>query len=166
MYNSDNINDELFNYYFNLGSIINSSCKMILKLENIYDVLFYINRNIENFNKDELILSKNILKTTKYIINKAKNQKNVKDEVLSYCDNLQNEIKDKLKTDEYNFIRNNPHLGNNITLLTLGGSHAYGTNIEGSDIDIRGCALNTKEELLLGNWFENVVETKTDTIKT
>ena len=30
-------------------------------------------------------------------IDKAKNQKNVKDEVLSYCDNLQNEIKDKLK---------------------------------------------------------------------
>lgn len=97
MYNSDNINDELFNYYFDLGSIINSSCKMILKLENIYDVLFYINRNIENFNKDELILSKSILKTTKYVIDKAKNQKNVKDEVLSYCDNLQNEIKDKLK---------------------------------------------------------------------
>ena len=92
-----NINDELFNYYFNLGSIINSSCKMILKLENIYDVLFYINRNIKNFNKDELILSKSILKTTKYVIDKAKNQKNVKDEVLSYCDNLQNEIKDKLK---------------------------------------------------------------------
>ena len=97
MYNSDNINDELFNYYFNLGSIINSSCKMILKLENIYDVLFYINRNIKNFNKDELILSKSILKATKYIIDKAKNQKNVKDEVLSYGDNLQNEIKDKLK---------------------------------------------------------------------
>lgn len=97
MYNSDNINDELFNYYFNLGSIINSSCKMILKLENIYDVLFYINRNIKNFNKDELILSKSILKTTKYVIDKAKNQKNVKDEVLSCCDNLQNEIKDKLK---------------------------------------------------------------------
>ena len=97
MYNSDNINDELFNYYFNLGSIINSSCKMILKLENIYDVLFYINRNIENFNKDELILSKSILKTTRYVIDKAKNQKNIKDEVLLYCDNLQNEIKDKLK---------------------------------------------------------------------
>ena len=70
---------------------------MVLKLENIYDVLFYINRNTENFNKDELILSKNILKTTKSVIDKAKNQKNVKDEVLSYCDNLQNEIKDKLK---------------------------------------------------------------------
>lgn len=97
MYNSDNINDELFNYYFNLGPIINSSCKMILKLENIYDVLFYINRNIENFNKDELILSKSILKTTRYVIDKAKNQKNIKDEVLLYCDNLQNEIKDKLK---------------------------------------------------------------------
>ena len=97
MYNSDNINDELFNYYFNLGSIINSSCKMILKLENIYDVLFYINRNIENFNNDELILSKSILKTTKYVIDKKKKKKNVKDEVLSYCDNLQNEIKDKLK---------------------------------------------------------------------
>lgn len=97
MYNSDNINDKLSSYYFNLGAIVNSSCKMILKLENIYDVLFYINSNIENFNKDELILSKNILKTTKYIIDKAKNQKNVKDEVLSYCDNLQNEINNKLK---------------------------------------------------------------------
>ncbi len=97
MFNSDNINDKLSSYYFNLGSIVNSSCKMILKLENIYDVLFYINRNIENFNKDELILSKNILKTTKYVIDKAKKQKNVKDEVLLYCDNLQNEIKDKLK---------------------------------------------------------------------
>ena len=54
MYNSDNINDELFNYYFNLGPIINSSCKMILKLENIYDVLFYINRNIEKYKRLEL----------------------------------------------------------------------------------------------------------------
>lgn len=97
MFNSDNINDKLSSYYFNLGSIVNSSCKMILKLENIYDVLFYINSNIENFNKDELILSKNILKTTKFVIDKAKKQKNVKDEVLSYCDNLQNEINNKLK---------------------------------------------------------------------
>lgn len=33
-------------------------------------------------------------------------------------------------------------------LLGFGGSHAYGTNIEGSDIDIRGIALNPKEELI------------------
>lgn len=73
------------------------------------------------------------------------------------------EIKTRLKTSEYDFLRNDKHLGNNITLLTLGGSHAYGTNIEGSDIDVRGCALNSKREILLGNDFEQVVETNTDT---
>ena len=51
-------------------------------------------------------------------------------------------------SEKYNFLRTNEHLGDNIILLTLGGSHAYGTNIEGSDIDIRGIALNNKADLL------------------
>ena len=55
--------------------------------------------------------------------------------------------------DEYKFLREDPHLGNNIILLGLGGSHAYGMNKEGSDIDIRGIALNSKDEILLGDDF-------------
>lgn len=73
------------------------------------------------------------------------------------------EIKKSLDTIEYEFLKNNPHLGKNIILLTLGGSHAYGTNIEGSDVDIRGIALNSKEEVLLSRDFKQVVETNTDT---
>ena len=73
------------------------------------------------------------------------------------------EIKSMLKTTEYDFLRENPHLGKNICYLTLGGSHAYGTNVEGSDVDIRGIALNSKQEILLGRDFEQVVNTDTDT---
>ena len=36
---------------------------------------------------------------------------------------------------EYNFLKTNPHLGKNIMFLTLGGSYAYGTNVDGSDVD-------------------------------
>lgn len=72
-------------------------------------------------------------------------------------------IKQLLKTKEYDFLRNDEHLGNNIILLTLGGSWAYGTNIETSDIDIRGIALNSKEELLTNVNFEQRVNEATDT---
>lgn len=43
----------------------------------------------------------------------------------------------------YDFLRTNPHLNGQLMFLTIGGSHAYGTNVEGSDVDIRGVALNT-----------------------
>ena len=74
------------------------------------------------------------------------------------------EIHEKLKAPEYDFLRNNQHLGSNIILLGLGGSYSYGMNIEGrSDIDIRGVALNSKEEILLLQNFGQVVEANTDT---
>ena len=74
-------------------------------------------------------------------------------------------IKNLLKSKEYEFLKTNEHLGNNIILLTLGGSWAYGTNIETSDVDIRGVALNKKEEILAPSVlnFEQVVEMNTDT---
>ncbi len=37
-----------------------------------------------------------------------------------------------IQTTEYDFLRTNEHLGDRIMLLGLGGSHAYGTNNEGS----------------------------------
>lgn len=74
------------------------------------------------------------------------------------------QIKKLLQTDQYEFLRVNPHLKNRIILLGLGGSHAYGTNIEDSDVDIRGCALNSKEEILTNQNFECFENTDTDTV--
>jgi predicted nucleotidyltransferase len=73
------------------------------------------------------------------------------------------DFKTLLNTPEYDFLRTNPHLGNNIILLGLGGSHAYGTNVEGSDVDIRGIALNSKSDILGSSNFEQVVNEATDT---
>jgi predicted nucleotidyltransferase len=73
------------------------------------------------------------------------------------------DFKALLNTPEYDFLKTNPHLGNNIILLGLGGSHAYGTNVEGSDVDIRGVALNSKKEILGSANFEQVVNEATDT---
>jgi predicted nucleotidyltransferase len=72
-------------------------------------------------------------------------------------------FKEILKTPEYDFLKTNPHLGKNIILLSIGGSHAYGTNVAGSDVDIRGVALNSKAEILGSANFEQVVNEATDT---
>lgn len=73
------------------------------------------------------------------------------------------QIEQELKTEKYNFLRTNPNLGDNIILLGLGGSHAYGTNTESSDLDIRGCALNSRQQILTNQNFEQVVNEETDT---
>lgn len=74
-----------------------------------------------------------------------------------------NEIKEKLQSEEYDFLRTDKHLGKDIMFLTLGGSYAYGTNNENSDLDIRGVAFNKKDEILLGRNFEQVIDNPTDT---
>ena len=73
-------------------------------------------------------------------------------------------IKKLLKSEHYDFLRADEHLGSNIILLGLGGSHAYGTDTESSDLDIRGCALNKREEILIPTHnFDQVTEETTDT---
>lgn len=75
------------------------------------------------------------------------------------------EIKEKLKSKEYDFLRTHESLGENIILLTTGGSHAYGTDTEGSDLDIRGITLNSSEEILTMEYNDKPVEDrKTDTV--
>lgn len=72
--------------------------------------------------------------------------------------------KSLIHTPEYDFLWSNPHLGTeNLLFLTFGGSHSYGTNVETSDVDIRGCALNSRSDLLGFTNFEQVVDNKTDT---
>lgn len=72
--------------------------------------------------------------------------------------------KELIQTKEYDFLRTDPHLGASIIFLTYGGSHAYGTSVGGSDVDIRGCALNSKSDILGMSNFEQVFDEKTDTV--
>lgn len=74
------------------------------------------------------------------------------------------QIRQTVKGEEYNFLRTHPNLGKNVILLGLGGSHAYGTSNEGSDLDIRGIAHNSKTEILLGEDFGQVSDKPTDTV--
>ena len=64
------------------------------------------------------------------------------------------EIKTLLAGPDYEVLRTHENLGDNIMLLTLGGSYAYGTNVEGSDIDVRGIALPTRRDIYGFGGFE------------
>lgn len=72
-------------------------------------------------------------------------------------------IEQLICTKDYEFLKTNKHLGDKFIFLTLGGSYAYGTNIETSDVDVRGCCLNTKAELLGMSNFEQFIDNRTDT---
>ena len=69
-----------------------------------------------------------------------------------------------MNSAEYDFLRSNPRLGKRIILLGLGGSYAYGTNNENSDIDFRGITLNLPSDLLGLTEFEQYEDNDTDTV--
>lgn len=74
------------------------------------------------------------------------------------------DFKALLQTTEYDFIRNNERLGDRIMLLGVGGSYAYGTNNERSDIDFRGVTLQLSSDLIGLTEFEQYEDDKTDTV--
>lgn len=65
-----------------------------------------------------------------------------------------------LKRPEYAWIND---YRDRLCFITLGGSYSYGTNVEGSDIDIRGVILPTVDELIGLNHFEQRIDAETDT---
>ena len=68
-----------------------------------------------------------------------------------------NSLKTALIDDsKYAPIFENKKISGRIDILCLGGSYAYGTNTEDSDIDIRGVAHNSANNILLGKDFEHV----------
>ncbi len=69
-----------------------------------------------------------------------------------------------MNSEEYDFLRTNERLGNRIMLLGLGGSYAYGTNNDNSDIDFRGVTLQMPSDLLGLTEFEQYEDDKTDTV--
>ncbi|MDE7223144.1 MAG: nucleotidyltransferase domain-containing protein [Acetatifactor sp.] len=69
-----------------------------------------------------------------------------------------------MQTKAYDFLRINPRLGERIILLGLGGSYAYGTNNENSDIDFRGVTLPLPSDLLGLTEFEQYEDRETDTV--
>ena len=78
--------------------------------------------------------------------------------------NYDKNYKEILQGEEYDFIKTNEHLGKYVILLGLAGSYSYGTNIDGSDIDIRGITLNQKSDLIGLTQFEQYVDDNTDTV--
>ena len=69
-----------------------------------------------------------------------------------------------MNSAEYDFLRTNERLGKRIVLLGLGGSYAYGTNNDNSDIDFRGITLNLPSDLLGLTEFEQYEDAHTDTV--
>lgn len=74
------------------------------------------------------------------------------------------DFKKLMNSTEYDFLRTNERLGERIMLLGLGGSYAYGTNNENSDIDFRGVTLMMPSDLLGLTEFEQYEDDKTDTV--
>ena len=72
--------------------------------------------------------------------------------------------KEILNKEEYKFIHSNKNLADNIIYLTLSGSIGYGTNLENSDIDLRGIAIERKENMYGFQSFEQFEDTVTDTV--
>ena len=69
-----------------------------------------------------------------------------------------------LQSPEYSFLSTEPRLGDNVLFLVMGGSHAYGTNTPTSDIDVRGCAMQSASDLIGLSSFEQFQHGGTDTV--
>lgn len=73
-------------------------------------------------------------------------------------------LKDVLKREEYQKFLRDKTISDNLILLAFGGSYAYGTNTEESDIDVRGIMFVPEMNLLGNKDFEQFEDNDTDTV--
>ena len=69
-----------------------------------------------------------------------------------------------LSKPEYAFLHTHPRLGGRVMLLGVSGSYGYGTNRDGSDVDLRGVTLNLPSDILGLTEFEQYEDMGTDTV--
>lgn len=69
-------------------------------------------------------------------------------------------IKEIISKPEYKWL---DEYKDRLCFLVISGSHGYGTNVEGSDVDIRGVMLPTKDELIGLKTFKQREDSTTDT---
>lgn len=74
------------------------------------------------------------------------------------------DFKELIHSPEYDFLRTEPRLGEHIMLLGVSGSYGYGTNREGSDVDLRGVTANLPSDLLGLTSYEQFEDKQTDTV--
>lgn len=74
------------------------------------------------------------------------------------------DFKEILLSERYDFMRTDARLGRRVVLMGVGGSYAYGTNNEDSDIDFRGITLQSPSDLIGLTDFEQFVDEETDTV--
>jgi len=73
------------------------------------------------------------------------------------------DIRRRFEGREYDFLRGNPDLKNCI-YLTLSGSRGYGTNVAGSDLDLRGVLVEPARYLYGLETFGQFEDVATDTV--
>jgi len=74
------------------------------------------------------------------------------------------DLKRRIDTYEYEFLRDDKRFGNNLILLGPGGTYAYGLEDEDSDLNVIGITLNSKREVLTGKSFDRFYDESTDAV--
>lgn len=73
-------------------------------------------------------------------------------------------IQEIISAPQYDFLRENDHFGSRLLFVTFSGSHAYGVPTEFSDVDIRGCTVGTKSDILGMSAFSQYSDKATNTV--